>query len=123
MKRKELYIPVNIRKRKEIADGIGKAELLQIIVMAGIGLLVGLIIFAVKGGIFSIMLPPIILGMAGVIFLRKDMTNQSVLDRIHHLMEYSKGQKIYFYKYHNIYEERSRTNGKSKSGRKTPDSQ
>lgn len=123
MKRKELYIPVNIRRRKEIADGIGKEELLKITLLTGIGLGIGIFLFVLGGEIFSVLLPPVITGMGGAIFLRKDMTNQSVLDRIHHLMEYSRSQKTYLYKYHNIYEEGSLMNGKNKSGRKNPDSQ
>lgn len=100
-----LYIPVNIRKRKEIVEGFGKEEMVQTAFVTLIGLIVGIILFFVFSyQILLIVGVPLVFGIGAIILLRKDKTNTSSIDMIKEMIDFSKSQKKYQYKYHNIYE-------------------
>lgn len=100
-----LYIPVNIRRRKEYVDGFGKEELVKVLIWFVIGIVVGLILFFIKNKemvyvVFSAIFFP---GLAFAL-TRKDKTNRSQIDRLVDLYKFSVSNKRYDYKYHNIYE-------------------
>lgn len=105
MEEKKLYIPVAIRRKKEIADGIGKAEVIKIAILVVIGLVFGVIIFITSQQIYNMIIPPCIMLIFGIIFLRRDTTNKNVIDRIHEMLDFQKSQRRYMYRYYNIYEE------------------
>lgn len=101
----QLYIPVNIRKRKEVIEGIGKEEIVKIVIAFFIGVLIGIVIFiAVFPNIMSIMTPAILIAGTTTLFVKRDSMNRSSIDRFRNYIDYSKTQKRYFYKYYNVYE-------------------
>lgn len=101
----QLYIPVNIRKRKEVIEGIGKEEIVRIIVAFVIGVLAGLVIFvAVFPNIMSIMTPAVLIAGITTLFVKKDSMNRSSIDRFRNYIDFNKTQKRYYYKYYNVYE-------------------
>lgn len=102
--KKTLYIPVNVRRRKELVDGFGKKECIQTVITVGIGIVLGFLFYSTTKELMYQILTPIILGMGAVTFLRKDAANQSLIDKIVALIEFLKEQKRYYYQYHNIYE-------------------
>lgn len=106
MEEKEtLYIPVKIRKRKEHIQGIGGKELYQIAILVVIGAIVGIALHFIKGmDITFVFFPIALFGFAGYIFLKKNQYNQNTIDLLLLIIRFSKSQKIYKYKYHNIYE-------------------
>lgn len=100
-----LYIPVNVRRRKEIVDGIGKEELVKIGILTGIGFVIGIMLFLIYNYNFTfVVITPTTLGAGGVMFLKKDFTNRSTIDKLKDLYIFSKSQKRYDYEYINIYE-------------------
>lgn len=109
-----LYIPVNIRKRKEYFDGFGKEELIQSIIGLGIGAVLGVILYVVKyNNIIALTMTPVLSGAIVVMFVKKDNTNRSTADRIKDMRNFNKSQKRYYYVYNNIYE-KGLKNGKKK---------
>lgn len=96
-----LYIPANVRKRKEIVAGFGGKELILTIIIVGLGLVLGTVIYMQNGKIEFIVAMPIVMGFIAIIFLIKDQTNTSLLDLIFRLYIFIKSQKIYFYQYYN----------------------
>lgn len=105
MENNKLYIPVPIRKNKEIAEGIGIQEVIKIAILVAIGVVVGLILFIPTKQVYNLVLPPLFLLMFGIIFYKKDITNKNAIDRIKEMINFSKSQKVYRYRYYNIYEE------------------
>lgn len=99
-----LYIPANVRKRKEIVAGFGGKELILTIIMAGLGLVLGIVIYMWNEKIEFVVTMPIVMGVIAIIFLIKDQTNTSLLDSIIRLILFIRSQKRYYYKYYNIYE-------------------
>lgn len=104
MRTKKLYIPVNIRRQKEIVDGIGKNEILQIFMLTVIGGVIGFVFYVSTTEILFFVMPPIILGTIAVVIYRRDGTNQSLVDHIRSWLNYMNSQKFYCYQYYNIYQ-------------------
>lgn len=103
-KNDDLYIPVNIRRRKEIVDGYGYKELTQTVVTSVIGLVIGVLVFIISDQIAYLVMVPIIFGVIAVAIFRKNKFNQNMVSKIRMLIDYMNSQKKYYYKYHNIYE-------------------
>lgn len=100
-----LYIPVNIKRRKEWVDGFGAKELKYTIIWSIIGLIYGLIMYFIKDKeMMYIIFSVILFAGSTVILTRKDKTNRSTIDYILMNYKFMNSQKIYKYKYHNIYE-------------------
>lgn len=97
-----LYIPVNVRRRKETIEGFGKEEIIKTIIWAGIGLFVGIIIFLLFfREIFTIILSTIVFPFGCFVMVRKDKTNRSTIDLIKVDIRFRRSQKRYKYKYNN----------------------
>lgn len=115
--KRRLYIPVNIKKRKEIVDGIGKRELVQIGSLTVSGAGIGLALFMAVENVALLVGVPGVSLVAGILFLRKDNTNQNIVDKIRHMMSFNKSQKRYCYKYSNIYERETKTRDEKATAR------
>ena len=121
-KKEQLYIPLNVRKRKELFAGYGQQEIIITIVMTIIGFVIGSMIYAFNGKIEYLLITPIVIGFLTVVTIVKDQTNTSLLDSLIRLYQFSKSQKKFYYKYKNIYEgEIEHETTKSESGSKDPD--
>lgn len=103
--KKTLYIPVNIRKRKELIDGFGMKEVMQTVILAVVGLVIGLILFFLNNHqILYLTIVPIIFAMGTIVFVKKDKRNMNTVDQIKLAINFMNSQKTYHYKYYNIYE-------------------
>lgn len=101
----KLYIPVKIKKRKEIVDGIGKEEIKQIVILIGIGALLGYIGHLIKGyDLVALIYPTVGCGSFGFLFFRKNQWNQNSIDILRNKLKFMREQKKYRYKYCSIYE-------------------
>lgn len=100
----KLYIPVQIRKRKEYIDGFGKEELKKTILMGCIGLIIGILIYLKMRNEIVIIVS--ITAFAGAAFMltKKDKTNRSSIDYLKDDLKFNLSNKNFYYKYHNIYE-------------------
>lgn len=99
-----LYIPANIRKRKEYIDGIGNSEVVQILIGCGVGILIGIFLYAKYRNFLVLFFPGLFVGAIVLSFVRKDTTGRSTVDRIMNSINFSKEQKKFYYRYTNIYE-------------------
>ena len=99
MEEDKLYIPENVQKRKEIATGIGKKELRIILLHLLLGVVVGLVIFLIKGKNFfpAIPMAGMIFTLYSYVFYKKDKTNFSTMNGIRHSQKFKKCQKEYRY--------------------------
>lgn len=105
--KKQLYIPVNIVRRKETIQGIGRKEIIQIIIAVIAGALIGIILFFTNDNNPLYLIMAIFAsGSAAFIFLRKDATNRSTIDKLKLYIDFIKSQKRFYYKYVNIYEKK-----------------
>jgi len=108
---KQLYIPVQIRKRKEIVEGIGRKEIHQIIIAILIGALIGIILFFLNNNNPLYLIMAIFTcGSAAFIFLKRDATNRNTIDKIKLYIDFINNQKRFYYKYVNIYEKNKENN-------------
>lgn len=105
MEKNTLYIPVNIRREKEIVDGFGKNELVKTAITILIGVVFGIIFSAFKSQSFFLMISPFFAGMIGIALFKKNViTNKSFVDFFIDYVRFIKSKKSYSYKYNNIYE-------------------
>lgn len=102
----KVYVPVNIRKRKEYVDGIGKLEVTYAAVAGGIGLVLGIIIYMIVHQFLVIIFTPIVIAVLTLASVRKNNMNQSFIDQILYYIEFTKSQKRYYYEYYNPYEKK-----------------
>lgn len=114
-KETDLYIPVNIRKRKEYFDGFGRTEMIQTIIGIAVGAVVGILIFLLKTHNIIVIVATII-GFGGATFMlvKKDHTNRSTIDGLKSMIDFNRSQKRYYYKYTNIYERELNNSGEKR---------
>lgn len=97
----KLYIPTNVKTRLEFFKGFGVKELIiAVIVLVGL-LPISFAIYVIKD---NYLLPVVIefIGVAGaVMFTTKDDNNLCVVSQIKYMLDFSKIQKQYRYKYYN----------------------
>ena len=97
----KLYIPTNVKTRLEFFKGFGVKELISSIIVMLVLLPGSITIYFIKD---NYLLPVIVefIGVAGaVIFTTKDDNNLCVVNQIKYMIEFSKIQKQYKYKYYN----------------------
>lgn len=117
IKKPELYIPVQIRRRKEYFDGYGKTELRNTIISGCIGVAVGMVVYLYTKQILAIIIIITIFTSGAVVLTKKDKTNRSSLDYLLLDIKFSKSNKKYKYKYHNIHEKEVIKNDKKVVGK------
>lgn len=100
-----LYVPINVRRRKEYVDGFGKPELIITCIWGLIGGAVGLFLFLLnQNDPIYLVVSLIIFPAATFMFVKKDKTNRSTVDHLKAYYLFSRSKKRFDYKYHNIYE-------------------
>lgn len=103
-KKEQLYIPLNVRKRKELFAGFGSTELCVTAIIVVVGFVLGIVFYLIKGEIFYLIGIPLILGIITIVCVIKDQTNTSFVDSVKELLQFLKSQKRYYFSYKNIYE-------------------
>ena len=102
----KLYVPTNVKTRLEFFNGFGVSELITTVIVAGIFLPFSFILYKIKG---SFLLPIILefLAVAGTIMMTtKDTNNLCVVTQIKFMINFSKIQKKFDYKYYNKFKDR-----------------
>lgn len=95
----KLYIPSNVKTRLEFFSGYGVKELISTIIVFAILLPVSIAVYFIRK---DLLIPIIIefIGIAGtVLATAKDKNNLCVVDQIKYMIEFSKEQKKFEYKY------------------------
>lgn len=103
-KEEKLYIPLNVRKRKEVFSGFGRTEIGITGIGLGVGIIIGILFYLLNDQIYCLIGIPIIISMVTAVCIIKDQTNTSLVDSIKEFFRFSKSQKRYYYSYNNIYE-------------------
>lgn len=97
----KLYIPTNVKTRLEFFKGYGIKELIITVIVLVALLPVSFIVYKIRG---DYLLPVVIefIGVAGtVIAVAKDDNNLCLVSLIKFMLQFSKTQKEYRYKYYN----------------------
>lgn len=97
----KLYVPSNVKTRLEFFNGFGISELITTVIVAGIFLPFSFILYKIRGGF---LLPVILefLAIAGTIMMTtKDANNLCVVSQIKFMLDFSKIQRKFDYRYYN----------------------
>lgn len=101
----KLYVPSNVKTRLEFFNGFGVSELITTVIVAGIFLPFSFILYKIRG----VFLLPVILeflAVAGTIMMTtKDANNLCVVTQIKFMINFSKIQKKFDYKYYNKFKD------------------
>ena len=104
MKKKDLYIPVNVPDRNELIPGFGTMELTVCGIAVGIAIITAIVMYVSGVNVlYAVGTAAVIITMAILIF-RKDKYGENLLFKTQYVIAFHKSQKKYQYQYHNIYE-------------------
>jgi c-di-AMP phosphodiesterase-like protein len=98
-KKKPLYISTNILERKDIVEGFGKKEIGYLMVALLISIILFFILYAFTGDILIPFIAAIMILTVVAMIVRKDQCNESMIDKLKFMLEFSKSQKKYEYQY------------------------
>ncbi len=101
---KELTIFENCPSLEYIVNGYTIQDLGYVAIICGIGIVVALIIYFVKGNTLPAVFVFAVLAAFAVIFFRRDRYLENCIDKLRQVYTYVKCQKKYEYQYINIYE-------------------
>lgn len=99
-------------------DGIGKEEVVKAVAGLMTGFLIAIIVHFIKGfRVEFYIFAPAICCFGTLMLVKKNTRNVSTIDLIKQMVAYHNSQKIFFYKYVNIYEkDRKEEEKKSEKG-------
>lgn len=104
MKKKDLYIPVNVPDRNELIPGFGTMELTVCGIAVAIGIIVAIVMYVFGVNVlYAVGTAAAIITIAVLVF-RKDKYGENLLFKTQYVIAFHKSQKKYQYQYHNIYE-------------------
>ena len=104
MENEELYIPMGIKSKRDKITGFGDKELFIIAIISAMTLILVSIYYSLSQDSFGAVFASMVVGVTTLVILRKNETNQSVLDLATHVIYYWRGQKSYKYRYLNEWE-------------------
>lgn len=102
--RDELYIPLGIKSEREYFPGFRKKEVVLISIVFAVILAIGLFYYSVSEDVFGTVIGLLIAGSTAIVLIRKNETNQSVIDLAKHVITYFRSQRKYNYVYLNEWE-------------------
>lgn len=102
MKKKELYIPVNVPERNDFIEGFGAKELFYTAISFVIGAILAVTAYIVMHleVFFAFLILAMIVTLT-VLFTKRDSIDESFIDKIGFILSYNKAQKKYSYVYWN----------------------
>jgi Flp pilus assembly protein TadB len=98
-KKKPLYISTNILERKDIVEGFGKKEIGYLLVALTISIILFFILYAFTSDILLPFIAVIMILTVAAMVVRKDQYNESMIDKLKFILNFSKSQKKYYYQY------------------------
>lgn len=99
MENQELYIPMGIKSKRDKIAGFGDKELFIIAILSAVTLIAVSIYYSISQDSFGAVFVCLLVAATALVFLKKNETNQSVLDLLTHVIHYLRGQKKFKYKY------------------------
>lgn len=104
MKKKDLYIPINVPDRNEMIPGFGNTELIACGISVGLAAIVGIIMYISGINVLYVVGTAVAIITVAIMVFRKDKYGENLLFKTQYVIAFHKSQKKYEYKYHNIYE-------------------
>lgn len=104
MRKKDLYIPINVPDRNEMIPGFGTVELVACAIAVGIAAIVGIIMYMSGINVLYVVGTAVAIITVAIMIFRKDRYGENLIFKTQYVIAYHKSQKKYEYKYHNIYE-------------------
>lgn len=104
MKKKELYIPVNVPDRNEMLPGFGTVELIACAIAFGAGFIIAILIFVISQDVLKALGTAFVILAVTVMLFRKNQYGENIIIQSKYVIAFHKTQKRYLYQYHNIYE-------------------
>lgn len=102
--RKELYIPVNVPEREDFISGFGAKELTITGVSLFFGVIVAVIVFfRTESAFYAVGAAGIIVAIT-IVLVRRDLYDESIIDKLRFVRIYHRAQKQFIYEYFNFYE-------------------
>lgn len=98
----KLFIPANVRPEKEYVSGIGTAEVRYLLISLAVAIILAVLAYLIKG---DVLYSAGCMGILPVTYalVVKDRVNESFIDKLRLLIEFSRTQKNYDYEYFDIY--------------------
>lgn len=97
----KLYVPTNVKTRLEFFNGFGVSELIATVIVAGICLPFSFIIYKIKGSYIVPVILEFLAVAATIMMTTKDANNLCVVTQIKFMLDFSKIQKKFDYRYYN----------------------
>lgn len=99
-KQQALYLPSDIKSKRDPIQGFDKKALFQLSIVIAISLILAFIIYGFSdGNSFNAVGEVFLVVSAGIVLLRKNDSNQSVVDLAKYIIIYYRSQNVYPYIY------------------------
>lgn len=95
-KRKPLYIPIKTLDSEDYVSGIGKLELVIIIIAIVLSIMIGILLAILFNSLVGIVVGLILISTF-VVIIRRDNSNENVIRKISIIMNFNRSQKRYPY--------------------------
>lgn len=96
--KQKLYIPESVKTKSEIFNGFGFLQLIQTALITAVVGVVSFFLYLFHGSLPVLITSILITCAASVTILKKNATNQSVVDYVKNMIRFSKSQKKYSYR-------------------------
>lgn len=117
MRKKELYIPVNIPERNDFFAGYGIKELIATAIALVVGAILAVMIYLLAGSLFFAFGVLGALVAITILLVKRDQIDESFIDKINFVRIYQKQQKRYEYVYYDFYSDVKDYEEKRKGGK------
>ena len=98
----KLYIPVNVLETRDLVPGIGGKELTEIGIAAIVGVIISLVVYAMRADMIVCILIVIFTTVTTFIAVRRDNHNENMVDKLVQIYKYAAAQKRFEYEYRGI---------------------
>lgn len=118
MRKKELYIPVNIPERNDFFAGYGIKELIATAIALVIGAILAVMIYLLSGSLFFAFGELGTLVGFTILLVKRDRIDESFIDKLNFVRIYRKQQKRYEYAYYDFYSDVKDYEGNRRGGKR-----
>lgn len=100
---KELYIPVPIPDADDYITGIGKKEVVIILLASSVAVIIGILLSVYKGTVQGVITGVTIITLT-IMVIRRDFSNENLLKKLSIYYKFCKAPKRYIYVFKNMYD-------------------
>ncbi len=104
-KKKKLFMSVKILDTNDIVPGFGGKELLISLISAGVGLIVGLVVYFMSASLPKSIIGGVLIVIGVVLLVVRDQCNESLIDKVGFMISYYRSEKHFEFKYYDSLKE------------------